>query len=76
MKLSVSLSEDDVVALDEYARTAGLGSRSAALQYAIRLLRRVDLEADYEAAWEEWDASGDRAAWESASGDGVVDAAG
>lgn len=75
MKLSVSLSEEDVAALDDYARTAGLRSRSAALQQAIRLLRHADLEQDYVAAWDEWDASGERAAWERVTGHGLVDAA-
>jgi Ribbon-helix-helix protein, copG family len=73
MKLSVSLSEDDVALLDEYARTSGLRSRSAALQHAIRLLRHADLEQDYAAAWEAW---GDAAAWASAVGDGLPDAPG
>lgn len=71
MKLSVSLPEEDVALLDEHARTAGLGSRSAALQQAIGLLRRADLEADYAAAFEEWDSSRDRHDWESAAGDGL-----
>ncbi len=75
MKLSVSLSDEDVVALDEYAREQGLKSRSAAVQHAIRLLRHPDLEQDYAAAWEEWEASGDRAAWEATAGDGLADAA-
>lgn len=74
MKLSVSLPEDDVAALDEYARVAGLPSRSAALQHAIRLLRHPDLETDYAAAWEEWRSSGDEATWEVAVADGLVDA--
>ncbi len=75
MKLSVSLSREDVAVLDDYARTAGLRSRSAALQQAIRLLRHADLEQDYVAAWDEWDASGEREAWEGVTGDGFVDAA-
>lgn len=74
VKLSVSVSEDDVAVLDDYARTAGLASRSAALQHAIRLLRHVDLEADYTEAWDDWEASGERVAWESVTGDGIVDA--
>ncbi len=74
MKLSVSLPEEDVAALDEYARVAGLPSRSAALQHAIRLLRHPDLETDYAAAWEEWQSSGDEATWEGAVADGLVDA--
>jgi antitoxin MazE9 len=74
MKLSVSVSEEDVALLDEYARASGLRSRSAALQHAIRLLRHVDLERDYAAAWEEWESSEERAAWESTVGDGLTDA--
>jgi Arc/MetJ-type ribon-helix-helix transcriptional regulator len=64
VKLSVSLSAEDVALLDEYARTSGLRSRSAALQHAVRLLRHAELDQDYAAAWEEWDSSGERAAWE------------
>ncbi len=67
----MSLSADDVALLDDYARTSGLRSRSAALQQAIRLLRHTDLEQDYAAAWEDWDASGERATWESVAGDGL-----
>ena len=74
MKLSISLSERDVAALDEYARAAGLRSRSAAVQEAIRLLRQPSLEDDYEAAWNEWEASGERAAWETTTADGLTDA--
>jgi len=71
MKLSVSLPDDDVAALDEYVRSTGLPSRSAALQRAIRSLRQGDLEEEYEAAWEEWESSGDRAAWEGVASDGL-----
>lgn len=74
MKLSVSLSEEDVASLDRYARAAGLKSRSAAIQQAIRLLGDPELEQDYAAAWDEWEASGDAEAWETTSGDGLVDA--
>ena len=75
MKLSVSLSEDEVAALDKYALAVGLASRSAAIQQAIRLLGNPELEDAYAAAWDEWEASGDAAAWESTSADGLVDAA-
>lgn len=74
MKLSVSLSKEDVAVLDDYARTVGLRSRSAALQHAIRLLRHGELEQDYEAAWAEWASSGERRAWEGTIGDGLADA--
>ena len=74
MKLSVSLTEEDVAVLDDYARSAGRRSRSAALQHAIRLLRHPDLEDDYAAAWEEWRASGEEADWQTTAGDGLADA--
>lgn len=71
VKLSVSLSQGDVEALDKYARAAGLASRSAAIQQAIRLLGDPDLQAAYEDAWQEWESSGDAAAWEPTAGDGL-----
>jgi Arc/MetJ-type ribon-helix-helix transcriptional regulator len=74
MKLSVSLPDEDVAALDDYARSQGLNSRSAALQRAIRMLRNPELEHDYAAAWDEWEASGEEAAWEATAADGLVDA--
>jgi len=75
MKLSVSLPEEDVATLDEFARTAGLPSRSAALQRAVRMLRLSGLEQDYEAAWREWESSDDHQAWEATAADGLTDAA-
>jgi Arc/MetJ-type ribon-helix-helix transcriptional regulator len=75
MKLSVSLPEEDVAILDEYAHTSGLSSRSAALQQAIQLLRHTDLEQDYAAAWDEWESSSDQALWEATAADGLADAA-
>lgn len=75
MKLSVSLPEKDVAILDEFARTAGLPSRSAALRHAVRMLRLPQLEQDYQTAWNEWEASGDHAAWSAADSDGIADAA-
>jgi Arc/MetJ-type ribon-helix-helix transcriptional regulator len=75
MKLSVSLPDEDVATLDEFVRTAGLSSRSAAVRYAVRMLRLPELEQNYEAAWNEWEASGDNVAWGVTTGDGVADAA-
>ncbi|MEZ0493424.1 ribbon-helix-helix domain-containing protein [Kineococcus sp. TBRC 1896] len=71
MKLSISLSEADVAALDEHVRAAGLPSRSAAVQRAVRALTHQQLEQDYAAAWKEWDDSGDREVWEGAGSDGL-----
>jgi Arc/MetJ-type ribon-helix-helix transcriptional regulator len=75
MKLSVSLPDEDVVILDEFARTAGLPSRSAALHHAVRMLRLPELEKDYETAWNEWEASGEHAAWSVTAADGIPDVA-
>lgn len=75
MKLSVSLPDEDVATLDDYARAQGLRSRSAALQRAIRMLRHPELEQDYAAAWQEWETTGEEAAWEAAVADGLADAA-
>jgi len=74
MKVSVSISEEDVALLDEYARASGLRSRSAAVQHAIRLLRHPDLEDDYAAAWEDWESSGERVNWEGTVEDGLTGA--
>lgn len=75
MKLSVSLSDEDVAALDAYVRRTGLPSRSAGVQRAVQMLRHPDLEDDYAEAWTQWSADEHSAAWESAVGDGVTDAA-
>jgi Arc/MetJ-type ribon-helix-helix transcriptional regulator len=75
VKLSVSLSESDVAALDKYAHAVGLRSRSAAIQQAIKLLGDPELEEAYAAAWQEWEDSGDAEDWDSMVGDGLIDAA-
>jgi Arc/MetJ-type ribon-helix-helix transcriptional regulator len=75
VKLSVSLTDEDVAIVDEYVRTSGLKSRSAVIRRALHLLQQPDLEADYAAAWDEWAASGEQAAWDATSGDGLTDAA-
>ncbi len=71
MKVSVSLPSEDVDFLDGYAREQGLGSRSAAVHRAIRVLRTAELGGTYEAAWAEWTVAGDEEAWEATSADGL-----
>ncbi len=71
MKLSVSLPDEDVEFLDQYARSIGAGSRSAVIQRAIRLMRAAELGPAYARAWEEWAAEGDAAAWDGVASDGV-----
>ena len=51
MKLSVSLSEKDVEFLDFYITAHDLETRSAGLQAALRALRDVELEDEYEQAF-------------------------
>ena len=70
MKLSVSIPDDDVQFLDDYAKEQGLESRSAALHRAVRLLRTAELAAAYESAWQEW--TGEEAdAWDATAADGL-----
>lgn len=71
MKVSVSLPDADVEFLDDYARSKGIESRSAAVHQAVRLLRASELGADYEDAWQEWSDSGAASEWDAAVGDGL-----
>ena len=71
MKVSISLPNEDVQFLDQYAEEQGLDSRSAALQRAVRLLRVAEFSAQYEAAWEEWFGGGEAEVWERTAGDGL-----
>ncbi len=71
VKLSVSLSPSEVALLDKYAQSAGLKSRSAAIQQAIKLLGDPDLEDAYTAAWQEWEDAGEAEAWAVTVADGV-----
>ncbi|HET6736927.1 ribbon-helix-helix domain-containing protein [Mycobacterium sp.] len=75
MKLSVSLSDEDVEVLDRYVERVGLSSRSAGVQRAIRMLRYPALEDDYDDAWSEWTSAGEEEAWENVASDGLGDAA-
>jgi len=72
MKLSVSLPDDDVEYLDEYARTQRLDSRSAALHKAVRLLRASELGGAYEDAWNEWAEGEDDSLWDAVVDDGLA----
>ena len=71
MKLSISLPDEDVEFLDEYARAIGASSRSAIIQKAVQLLRATELSADYAQAWEEWRDAGESEAWETVAEDGL-----
>jgi Arc/MetJ-type ribon-helix-helix transcriptional regulator len=73
MKLSVSLPEEDVEFIDNYATEHGVASRSAVVQRAVSLLRSGELGDDYAAAWDEW-ASSDADGWEPTTADGLSSA--
>jgi len=74
MKISVSLPQEDVAFVDEFAAQTAAHSRSAVIHAAIELLRASQLEADYAAAFQEWDASEDAALWDQTVADGPADA--
>ena len=74
MKLSVSLSDDDLAVLDAYVTSSGLPSRSAGVQKAIRMLRFPELER-LRNAWAEWADAGHIADGGEAAADGLRDAA-
>lgn len=71
MKISVSLPDKDIEFLDAYAQEQGIGSRSAAVHKAVRLLRAVELSDDYQQAWSDWSASGEDSVWDVALADGL-----
>jgi len=71
VKLSVSIPEEDVRFLDEYASAKGLGSRSAAVHSAVRLLRATELGPAYEEAFAEWAQSDAAAEWDVTVADGM-----
>jgi Arc/MetJ-type ribon-helix-helix transcriptional regulator len=71
VKLSVSLPDDDVQFVDDYARNQGIASRSAVVHRALRLLRASELGPAYESAWREWEDAGEGAAWDEATADGL-----
>jgi antitoxin MazE9 len=74
VKLSVSLPDEDIAYIDDYAHRSGAPSRSSVLHKALALLRLSELESAYASAWEEWRASGDHEVWSSTTGDGLRDA--
>lgn len=72
MKLSVSLPDEDVEFIDQYAGEHGMESRSGVVQRALSLLRASELGDDYAAAWEEFSAD-DGELWAAADADGLED---
>lgn len=75
MKISVSLPQEDVTFVDQYAERTEAESRSAVIHAAIELLRQAQLEQEYAEAFAEWDGSEDAEFWDQFSGDGLTDEA-
>lgn len=73
MKLSVSLPEDDVAFIDEYASRTDVSTRSGVLRMAVELLRASELEEAYGHAWDEWSESAESELWEGVAADGLRD---
>jgi len=71
MKLSVSLTDEDIELLDTLVSARGLPSRSAGVRAALALARDNGLEAAYEQEWREWSGSAEADLWESTVGDGI-----
>jgi len=71
VKLSVSIPDDDVEFIDQYAEEHGLESRSGVLHRAIGLLRASSLGEEYQLAWAEWAESDDADAWDATAADGL-----
>lgn len=69
MKVSVSLPDEDVEFLDNYTKAHRIGSRSAALHRAIRLLRASELGDAYAAAFIEWAQDSTNDAWDNTVAD-------
>ena len=73
MKVSVSITDDDLGFIESQVAEGRYPTRSAAMHAAIKSLRARDLEAQYAEAAREWQASGDQAAWDVTVGDGLDD---
>ena len=69
MKVSISIPEEDVQFLDNYARNHQIASRSATLHRAIRLLRTSELSSAYAEAFTDWTTDPDDTAWDNTTAD-------
>ncbi|HEU0205131.1 MAG TPA: ribbon-helix-helix domain-containing protein [Pseudolysinimonas sp.] len=72
MKLSVSLSQEDVAFLDRETGAGAYESRSAAIAAGVRMLRERQLTDDYRESFAEWAQSDDSELWDRTTADGSV----
>lgn len=71
MKVSISLSDADLAYLDAETAAGRYASRSAAVAAAIGWMRRGDLVAIYDQAFDDWADSGEAEVWDPTAGDGI-----
>ncbi len=64
MKISISVTDEDVALLDQVADAGEFSSRSAVVQYALSKLRVQGLQGEYADAWQEFTEGGDAGRWE------------
>ncbi|VAW00788.1 hypothetical protein MNBD_ACTINO02-1992 [hydrothermal vent metagenome] len=69
MRVRESFPDDDVAFLDECVRNQGLGSRSAAVQKAVRMVRSAELVDPYAEAFDAWEQSDEADLWGALAGD-------
>lgn len=72
MKISVSLSADDLEFLDAETLSGNFPSRSAVVGAALALMRQGSLVAVYDQAFAEWEQSGEAEVWDATVGDGLA----
>lgn len=70
-KISISLDQEVLAFLAQYQERHQLRSKSEAVARALGLLRERELEAQYAAALQEWQDSGDAELWDTAASDGL-----
>lgn len=71
MKLSISIPDEQVTFLDDYATEHRVSSRSAVVRRALTMLRASELEHAYASAFDEWSAD-EAEAWDAAAADGIA----
>ena len=70
MKVSISLSDDDLAFIDKETHQGGYASRSAAVAAGIRLLRERELVDSYASAFAE-QSEDEAQLWDSTAADGL-----
>ncbi|PTA66377.1 type II toxin-antitoxin system ParD family antitoxin [Deinococcus arcticus] len=70
-KMSVSLESTLIEFVMHYQKAHQIRSKSEVIARALTLLREHELETQYAAALEEWQASGEADLWDAVTSDGL-----